>query len=237
VPQEDFIARVWAAGQVASAKAALDLLKYRAERSEKNEAPWPEFAEYRCFACHASLTPEWKREPGYWGDRKVPGSFPFDPWYRAMLPALIARDRKAGYAELEAEMALPTPREETVKRLAKLLSNQHATWLKENLGKVDAATVRKGLVGLKDPGATWESATQFALAAAALKREDFHTYFKDRQKDPSAKKPEALKQIDDVLDALAFPDDSESPKGICGPYGLRKKFKATFATLLDVLKK
>ena len=48
----DFEARAWAVGQAASAQAALDLLAYRAE--EKHGRPWPEFAEYDCFACHHS---------------------------------------------------------------------------------------------------------------------------------------------------------------------------------------
>jgi hypothetical protein len=49
----DFEARAWLLGQVVSAKAALDLLKYRAD--PEHGKPWPEFAEYGCFACHHNL--------------------------------------------------------------------------------------------------------------------------------------------------------------------------------------
>src|SRR5262245_20246109 len=48
--------RAWAHGQAASAQAALELLAFRA--AEKNGRPWPEFAEYDCFACHHDLHAE-----------------------------------------------------------------------------------------------------------------------------------------------------------------------------------
>jgi hypothetical protein len=43
----DFEARAWAVGQVVSAQAALALLGHRARTTS---SPWPEFAEYDCFA-------------------------------------------------------------------------------------------------------------------------------------------------------------------------------------------
>src|SRR5262249_44082077 len=43
----------WLVGEVVSAHAALELLAHRAEKTAK---PWPEFAEYDCFACHHNLT-------------------------------------------------------------------------------------------------------------------------------------------------------------------------------------
>src|SRR5262249_10930446 len=54
------VAKVWAIGQVVSAKASLDLLADRAERADK--APWPEFAAYACNSCHADLQhPSWRQ--------------------------------------------------------------------------------------------------------------------------------------------------------------------------------
>src|SRR5258707_6359375 len=44
----DFEGRVWFMGQLAAAKAALDLLEWRATSAEQ---VWPDFAEYDCFAC------------------------------------------------------------------------------------------------------------------------------------------------------------------------------------------
>jgi Cytochrome c554 and c-prime len=60
----DFEVKLWEAGQLASAKAALALLEGRAHRAalaikESNtpDASWPEFAEYDCMSCHQRLRP------------------------------------------------------------------------------------------------------------------------------------------------------------------------------------
>jgi hypothetical protein len=45
----------WEAGQLASARAGLTLLADRAHRATTNKAPWPEFAELDCYACHGDL--------------------------------------------------------------------------------------------------------------------------------------------------------------------------------------
>ena len=70
----DFEVKLWEAGQMASARAALALLESRAHRAvlaaadeQQTGAPWPEFAEYSCFSCHQRLRgdeksgglPEW----------------------------------------------------------------------------------------------------------------------------------------------------------------------------------
>lgn len=62
----DFQAQLWAAGQLASADAALHLLHGRAARSHRvsesganaSRSPWPEFSEYSCLSCHQRLRPE-----------------------------------------------------------------------------------------------------------------------------------------------------------------------------------
>jgi Cytochrome c554 and c-prime len=45
----------WEAGQLASARAGLALLADRAHRAAASTAPWPEFAELDCYACHGDL--------------------------------------------------------------------------------------------------------------------------------------------------------------------------------------
>jgi hypothetical protein len=49
--------QLWAAGRIAAAEAALALLEGRAKRaaSDHSAAPWPEFAEGNCFACHQPM--------------------------------------------------------------------------------------------------------------------------------------------------------------------------------------
>jgi hypothetical protein len=54
-PQPDFEARAWIVGQAASVRAAVAVLGSRAANAQKNKAPWPEFAEYSCFACHQKI--------------------------------------------------------------------------------------------------------------------------------------------------------------------------------------
>src|SRR5262249_10382358 len=52
----DFEARLWLLGQLTAAKSALELLESRATNANKSaDKPWPEFAEYACFACHKNL--------------------------------------------------------------------------------------------------------------------------------------------------------------------------------------
>ena len=56
----DYYARLWLLGQAVTSHAAVDLLVSRAEGSlvppEKTGKPWPEFAEYACYACHKNLS-------------------------------------------------------------------------------------------------------------------------------------------------------------------------------------
>ena len=55
---------LWQAGQLACGEAAVELLKWRADRAagENVDAIWPEFAEYDCYACHHDLVhPSWRQ--------------------------------------------------------------------------------------------------------------------------------------------------------------------------------
>jgi hypothetical protein len=51
-PQPDFELRLWVAGQAAALRSAIDLLRARAERADKPDGTWPEFAGYSCYSCH-----------------------------------------------------------------------------------------------------------------------------------------------------------------------------------------
>jgi hypothetical protein len=83
----DFEARAWLLGQVVSAQAALELLKYRAEVRSK---PWPEFAEYGCFECHHDL-----RDPSWRQERGSSGGLAWGTWYFSLLP-LLAKQTPEG---------------------------------------------------------------------------------------------------------------------------------------------
>ena len=71
ITTKDFEVKLWEAGQIAAADAALTLLESRAHKavlafSEDHPAgaSWPEFAEYDCFHCHQNVRPvEGKSKP------------------------------------------------------------------------------------------------------------------------------------------------------------------------------
>jgi hypothetical protein len=53
----DFEVRVWVVGQIATLRAAVNLLAERAGRAAAGDGgtPWPEFSGYSCYACHEKL--------------------------------------------------------------------------------------------------------------------------------------------------------------------------------------
>lgn len=86
----DFEARAWAIGQVVSAKQALELLAWRAENKD-GARPWPELAEYDCFACHQGLTEKVKRtEPT--SPLRPLGRPAWNTWYLASPRALAVAE-------------------------------------------------------------------------------------------------------------------------------------------------
>src|SRR5262249_45161428 len=111
----DFEARAWAVGQAVTADAALKLLAHRAD---KESAPWPEFAEYDCFACHHNLQGKsWRQERDL---KRAAGSLTWGTWYFPM-PRLLAKMDKeplSGLEELEREMSKAVPSKDVVSRKA-----------------------------------------------------------------------------------------------------------------------
>src|SRR6516165_2986238 len=86
----------WAVGQIVSAQAALELLSHRAKCG-----PWPEFAEYDCFACHHSLSPITRTRgltpPG--SPSRKPGDLVWGSWYFALTDSLPDRKQAAAAAQ------------------------------------------------------------------------------------------------------------------------------------------
>jgi hypothetical protein len=127
-------ASTWAVGQLATAEAALDLLVYRAERSEKQKEfkftgqypsgqvlpVWPEYSETGCFACHHNLaSPSWRQDRGFAG--RGPGEYPWGTWTFPLVDIVtkqfLQRDVKAGehsVLELQSLMAESSPSTEAV---------------------------------------------------------------------------------------------------------------------------
>ncbi len=139
VPNPDFEVRTWLVGQVAGLRAATDLLAARAERSQKNEAPWPEFAESSCYACHQNLGAELRSHTTNALHPRKSGVLGWQLWYASFAKALPAvagivspgskGPALAALDPLRVEMEKPLPNAATVAGLAKQATAQLDAWL------------------------------------------------------------------------------------------------------------
>jgi hypothetical protein len=176
----DFAARTWLLGKLVAAEASLDLLAHRAAGALKKQAPWPEFSEYECAACHHKLHYDSERRKRGFAGRA--GALPWGSWYPALLPTL-AQSAPGGpitiAASLEAlakSLRAPVPNEKAVLREAKLAATQLRTWRAgvEQAGALKLVQMRDLLGTLagqeRAARANWDEATQLYLAMSALER-------------------------------------------------------------------
>ncbi len=111
---KDFEVRAWAIGQVASARAAVGLLKSRAQRCDNSKSPWPELTEYSCFACHKNIEPARSWLP-FTETHRSPGAMPWGGSTTQLLELLAHRGELFGFGEtpsLEALLELTKMMEE-----------------------------------------------------------------------------------------------------------------------------
>jgi hypothetical protein len=160
-------AGAWLLGQVVSAKAAVDLLKYRAD--PKNAKPWPEFAEYGCFSCHHDLRDQaWRRKPGA-------GALSWGTWYFSQLPIVTGAfaDRQP-LGKLAETMAKTYPDQKQVMTEAISVSKILGNWAvrleresrdEKSLEKLLAVLVKEHP---SDGGPDWDRAAQRYLGIAAI---------------------------------------------------------------------
>ncbi|MBN9517476.1 hypothetical protein J0H58_02990 [bacterium] len=131
----EFEVRAWAIGQVASLRAAADLLRARAEKAG---GTWPEFAGHSCYACHQTVG---DRDPrGVAGPTRALGWPAWEPWYTTAVPAALAvgKDMAAG---------LPTDVGEKLVALQKVMNRPEST---RERGRGDARAAAAALVGALD---------------------------------------------------------------------------------------
>jgi hypothetical protein len=180
---------LWAVGQIASAQAALDLLIHRAETGERDpllalrassakSAPWPEFAEYDCFACHHSLDqPSWRQKDDRPG--RKPGVFQRDAWgswYFALTRQIADDQPNAGAVHeamdhLEEIMQRPYPDPALAARSAKKARAELQETAKGLARWQDEAFARKRILEIiknDRPPISWDSAEQRYLALHAM---------------------------------------------------------------------
>lgn len=173
--------RVWLAGQVVTAKSALDQLSRRVEESET----WPEFAEQECFACHHGLTIEgrWRAEQGLVRASAGRIVVPWRSWNLGLVEPLLREVEHPQAADaidalrLALQTSLVPDRELVIRELRTAIERlQTATVALQSggplLSEVDVARVHHNVVANvagDERGAlsSWERATQMFFALAA----------------------------------------------------------------------
>jgi hypothetical protein len=209
----DLEERTWAIGQVLSAEQALKLLAYLANPTHGR--PWPELAEYSCFACHHHLKDRQKQQVA--GRR--PGEVPWGTWYYSLLPQAVnsrpgekdSHQVQTARDDLRKAMGTQTADRDQIARKAKAAA--------EYLGQTLAALEQTGTGDLLPPrqlfeaiakdnqkglDADWDSATQYYLALAAL-----HQAMTDL--DPPQRDPRWRKVLQVMAGTLRFPPGQDSP--------------------------
>jgi hypothetical protein len=208
-------ARAWAIGQLVAAKAALDLLRARAQRAEGDRSRWPEFAEYECFACHHDLRDErWRRERQ--AGRRPLGSPPWGSWYFPMALILAGEDpgaprptfeRRIG--DLRAAMAQMEPTPSSIAELAKGGSAELGRWLEamheERFDRTRIeALFRKVQPGIGSAASSWDLAAQRYLALVPLRQSLAAA-------DPSRAQRDRA-ETETLFKQLQFPASYDSPR-------------------------
>jgi hypothetical protein len=211
-------ARTWAVGQAELALAALRLLESRAQAESP---PWPEFAEYDCFACHHDLRePSWRQKGGH-GARDS-GSLPWGIWSFSMLPYTLkalppgnapgSTEVLAMIESLKQILSTPDPGRSRAKDKAHAVAQAMAPWP----GKLDRARFEPGSImdllrlivadTSKDVDPCWARTTQAYLATSAL-------YPALVKQEPMYRERQIDSFLESVQHSLTFPPDYESPAG------------------------
>ncbi len=183
----EYEVKLWAAGRVAAASAAVELLEARSEvrdqRSEvRSDKPWPELAEWNCLACHQPL----RRE----GDQKVElglltsrgRTAAWQSWNTALVEAAFLPIRRPtselpppggwtlAIGQLRAAMersAVPDARQ--VSLLASEAKDSLMRQASSSNSRVTALSVLEGIGEIK-AAASWDEMCQQLAALAAVRR-------------------------------------------------------------------
>ncbi len=236
-------ARSWAIGQLVTAEAALKLLAARAEQSagsssnilpialpnpDPHSGPWPEFAEFNCYACHHDV------QGGLGTPIGIPGSMPWGTWYYSATETLSrqfpppAGDFNALLQNLRDEMTVPYPDFQAVSRKVHVTVEHLDQWIDsiESL-PFDAMTVQELFKSValnaeqrfeasrstaklesgevaRVEGPTWDDGAQAFLALAAL-------YQALGDVSPSWQDPALRASLESMSEDLRFPTNSNSP--------------------------
>ncbi|MBW3540367.1 MAG: cytochrome c family protein [Planctomycetes bacterium] len=213
--------KLWALGQVVTSEQALKLLQTRAADSHelRFSAPWPEFTEYSCFACHHDLAPEaWRQTRGYPG--RKPGQYPWGTWLYPLVPSVAAEldgvdlaGNETTFTRLRQEMAKPYPDRDEAAKMAGELQAELGQWA----GRIAADELtpeeaRQLLARVLDNGGElaeldWDAAAQTYLAAVALWHGLADASTEGERPDPTP----LTSSLESIRDALRFPSEQQAP--------------------------
>ena len=219
-----FEAQSWAVGQAVSLSAAAKLLAARAKLAGEHKAPWPEFAEFDCFACHHDLqNKSWRRSTPRGGALGLPG---WGTWYLPMAGSLAAESPEVLRVETaslqqsldelsrSAQASWRTPNTTDLSTKAAQVAGQASVWAKalDDPKKYNAQAVTRLLEwATGDRGQLaqdWDGAAQLYLGIVAL-----HESARRRQ---GAQPREAIaaqnKAFAAALKKLEFPRNFDSPR-------------------------
>jgi hypothetical protein len=234
----DLEARAWAVGQVVTARAALELLQARAKGAAEGKKPWPEFAEYDCYACHKDLKADSPRQKAGYGGR-TPGLLPWGTWYLTMTDEYAGQSgidlgkKGASIQELRDLMQSTDADPAPVARECGALVHNLDIWL-EGLQKteIDAKKMKSLMKAFAEKSESragamsWDEAAQVYLALAAL-----HAGLRERDPGllPQDLKPSLLAVRHRLRDAF--------PKGYDGPRNFNPLASPTLSQQLDDIRK
>jgi hypothetical protein len=168
----DFEAHAWVLGQVVSARAALELLAARADQA--NGRPWPELAEFDCFACHHDLqNGKWRQNRQHPGARR-PGSLVWNPWYFAVVSGnglQYERPVELRFQPIFSDFRPGTRgRTEIAKQARNAVDALDMVIIRGRLGSsFDIGSLHFG-IGRSDGFESWDQATQHYLSLVALRQ-------------------------------------------------------------------
>jgi hypothetical protein len=215
----NFPARAWAVGQAATARAAADLLARRAGEADRGRAPWPEFSEYDCFACHHDLADEtWRQARAAQG--RTLGAPAWGTWYYPQAVTLARHSGHAAppglepaFAALQAEMGRFGSDPARVAGAAQGFSDALGRWLQTLPGEArgyDPAKIKSLVAAVRTenppgPVLEWDSAAQRYLALQPL-----HLALKEL--DPASIDRSLESELQNLFKSLQYPPGYDSPR-------------------------
>lgn len=227
--------KLWTVGQVESMRARAVLVGWRAARACDEQAPWPEFAETACFACHHDLhDARWRRRPFRLADATVRGRgpLPWASWERAALLPLSRLGIGAGAVDAVAALGELDKFDETIRpkttppgsvvSQAQRLQLKLEAWsnrLNERSWSVrDLDGLARLLVGREESSPAhplvqngWDASAQLFLGLSALQQARREAF--DSRQESQRSRDEALEAVlSKMRRQLQFPDGFNSPR-------------------------